>query len=166
MRKKVICILLFILAVGFIFFNSSKSGSESNYISNSLVNKIIYNEETVEVFSSFKGYTSNYEISKLQSKMNFIIRKLAHCTEYFMLAFILVFFFNNFNINFREKFIYSLFIVLIVAVLDEFYQMYVADRSSLVSDIIIDFMGGILGALLSSLIIYIKNAINKQLNKL
>ena len=80
--------------------------------------------------------------------------------------FILVFFFNNFNINFREKFIYSLFIVLIVAVLDEFDQMYVADRSSLVSDIIIDFMGGILGALLSSLIIYIKNAINKQLNKL
>ena len=45
--------------------------------------------------------------------------------------------------------------------LNEFYQMYVPDRSSLVSDIVIDFIGGILGSLISSLVIYIRRSFNK-----
>ncbi|CUO45799.1 VanZ family protein [Clostridium disporicum] len=161
MNKKLMFILLVILAIGFIFFNSSKSGSESNYISKSLVSRFIANKETTEVFNDFRSDKSEYDLNNLYSKMNFIVRKLAHGTEYFILAFSLVMLFNNFNIRFREKFIYSLFIVLIIALLDEFYQMYVPDRSSLVSDIVIDFIGGILGSLISSLVIYIRRSFNK-----
>ena len=83
-----------------------------------------------------------------------------------ILAFILVLVFNNFNINFREKFIYSLFIVLIIAVSDEFYQMHVPGRSSLVSDVIIDFSGAIIGSLTSTLIIYFRRPFIKEYKRI
>ena len=44
--------------------------------------------------------------------------------------------------------------------------MYIPDRTSLVKDVIIDFIGGIFGALISILYIYIKRYFNKEYNRI
>lgn len=59
--------------------------------------------------------------------------------------------FQGFRVTFWNQVIYSLFMILSVAVMDEYLQSFVA-RTSSVSDILIDFSGGMTGILILYLI--------------
>ena len=78
--------------------------------------------------------------------LNFLIRKLAHFAEYMVLGFILAL--TNKKDN---KISFSLLIVLIVSILDEFLQGFIG-RTSMVYDIVIDGIGGYIGILISAVI--------------
>ena len=61
-----------------------------------------------------------------------------------MLAVLLLLMFRSFNVSLWNQGIYSLFLVLLCAVLDEYFQSFVF-RTSSVSDVVLDFCGGLIG---------------------
>lgn len=137
--KKLALIVISILCVLFIFSNSSKSGEESNIKSKSIVNKIVDKIEEKVENNSIKKININ------KNKLNLLLRKAAHALEFLMLAILVALVLENFGIKGKNAIIYILFIVLLVGVLDEFYQLYIPGRTSSVRDVLIDFSGGILG---------------------
>lgn len=127
----------------FIFSNSLRGSVDSHAMSNSLIDLLMPLLSAVE---------------KAFGEINWVlvIRKGAHLTEFCILG-ILVW---NFMLAIRHScgknlFGYGLFYVLAVAVTDEFIQSF-SDRTSAVSDVLIDFTGALLGIGLVSLVVFLK----------
>lgn len=141
MKNKIILILLCFLCFGFIFFNSSQVSTISNTRSKGVVN------EVVNIISKTKpGQAILKKVTP--TELNLMIRKIAHGFEFFVFGLVLCFTISYFNVDDNNLLVYTLFIVLFVAVIDEFFQLFIQDRTSRVGDILIDFCGGILSTLL------------------
>ncbi len=99
---------------------------------------------------------------------DFIVRKAAHFTEYFIL-YILLYRAMNKKKNYDIKvFIWSLFIIFLYACSDEFHQAFVPGRGPAFRDVMVDTCGG-LTAFLTMYICHIKKRHappNKRLTKL
>ncbi|MBP1864788.1 VanZ family protein [Clostridium tetanomorphum] len=74
---------------------------------------------------------------------NFIVRKLGHFTEYFILCFLLMIALEE-NFSLKKAMKLSLFITFIYACSDEFHQLFVPERTGKIKDVLIDTCGGIL----------------------
>ena len=86
-------------------------------------------------FSSIPDLKTNLEY-------DFILRKIAHITEYFILTFVLYRAFRgSFNINFVRLFMYPATFALLYAISDEFHQYFVLGRSCSIGDVLIDSIG-------------------------
>jgi VanZ family protein len=180
---KKLAILLCLIWIGVIFYNSSADGIVSNERSMILLNKVrsIYHKAETNFAGKSKSTTqvtslaSTNKNTKIQSShlqnLNLIIRKNAHAFEYIVLAILLcnVFFINK--TKGKGVIIYVLFICLFYAVTDEFHQLFVPGRASLMSDVLIDFVGALIGTGLYYLMYYKiylkygKNYINKRRSK-
>jgi VanZ family protein len=85
--------------------------------------------------SGIPNLKSNFEY-------DFILRKMAHAVEYFILTFLLYRAFKgSFNINISYLFIYPATLSLIYAVSDEFHQSFIPGRSPSIRDVLIDAIG-------------------------
>ncbi len=83
---------------------------------------------------------------------DFFLRKIAHITEYTLLGLLIqmariLLKKQNKNISIWLP----LFCILSIGVLDEFFQSF-SGRTSVVSDVILDFMGGLLGMIITALL--------------
>ena len=83
---------------------------------------------------------------------DFLLRKLAHITEYSLLGLLT----QTIRISLKKQgknisIWLPLFCVLAVGVLDEFFQSF-SNRTGVVSDVLLDFIGGIAGVLIATLI--------------
>lgn len=127
MKNKKLNIIFVIIWMMFIFimssFNSNESSNQSNFIVNILSN--IFNISNIEILS-------------------FIVRKLAHYTEYTILG-ILVY---NLIYSYNKKIYISIIICIIYAISDEIHQLFVPGRSCQITDILIDSMGSVTGIIL------------------
>ena len=76
------------------------------------------------------------------------IRKLAHLTEYAVLAFLAIRALSATTIvKLREyRFTIAILLVLVVASLDEFHQSFETSRTSAVWDVVLDVIGGSMAA--------------------
>ncbi|TDT45639.1 VanZ family protein [Fonticella tunisiensis] len=94
------------------------------------------------------------------NKADFIIRKAAHFTEYFIFYLLLYnALIDDFYLN--STLIISLIMTFLYASTDEFHQRYVSGRGPAVRDVVIDVSGGVV----CLLIIYIRHYIrNKKKN--
>lgn len=110
-------------------FDATESANQSNFIVNIITN--IFKIENIEVLS-------------------FIIRKLAHFTEYLILGFLTINMLNKNDIS--KKYILSILICLIYATSDEIHQLFVPGRVCQLRDILIDSIGSITGVYLYKLI--------------
>ena len=171
--KKGICLsLICMLSIGFIFFNSSQTSvvsnerslkiaekiieiSEKNQTLNTILHEAVLNIAIIEKFNT-TGFVDT------TGMLNLIIRKCAHAFEFFILSLILCLTFETFGILLRHIAVYSLFVVLLSASFDEFYQLFILGRTSSVIDILIDFAGGILGVIVFGII---RSIINRTCNK-
>ena len=134
-QKRTIIILsvLVILCTALIFSFSLKSREESAQDSNFVVSMI---EPIIEKI-----------FGKAPENLGFIVRKLAHMTEFCILSVLTsllavkIYKYKN-----KPLFGYALFYVLAVAVSDEFIQ-YFSGRGSSVVDVVIDFCGASVGFL-------------------
>lgn len=137
MKNKFVLIAICFLCLGFILFNSSQVSTVSNTRSREVVNEVI------KVASKTKG--GQILLSKVnETELNLVVRKIAHAFEFFLLGIVLCFTFRYFKIDDNNLLIYTLFTVLFVAVIDEFFQIFIQNRTSSVVDVLIDFGGGIL----------------------
>lgn len=141
MNKKKILICLCVFCLLFIFFNSSQVSTVSNARSKEIVNEI------VSVISKTQlGQAALNHISLID--LNLLIRKIAHAFEYFLMALAICITLDYYKIEDKNIIIYSLFIIILIATFDEFFQLFIQDRNSNVKDVLIDFSGGIIANIL------------------
>lgn len=110
-------------------FDATDSSNQSNFIVNIITN--IFKIENIEVLS-------------------FIIRKLAHFTEYLILGFLTINMLNKNDIS--KKYLISIIICIIYATSDEIHQIFVPGRACQIRDVLIDSIGSITGVYLYKLI--------------
>lgn len=160
---KKIFIIFCIFWMVFIAYNTSQTGESSNNTSVSITEGII--NKTQSVINNNINNSDSLAIIRNDSefiiKLNKYIRKFAHGFEFLVLALILFSTLKSFNIKNRDCIIYTLFIVLLYAVIDEYRQLYIPGRNSSVRDIVIDFIGGIVGVIILQFIISFKKIISK-----
>ena len=144
--KKII-IILCVFWMGFIFYMSSTNGEISHQQSTEVVN-LIKNTETKLQTKGENETINKKTINEQQvneNNLNYVIRKNAHAFMYMILAFLLSALFFIFNKRGKDAIVYILFICLFYAVTDEFHQSFVLGRTSLVSDVLVDFGGTLIG---------------------
>lgn len=110
-------------------FDATESANQSNFIVNIINN--IFKIENIELLS-------------------FIIRKLAHFTEYLILGFLTINMLNKNDIS--KKYLLSILICIIYATSDEIHQIFVPGRACQIRDVLIDSIGSITGVYLYKLI--------------
>lgn len=160
---KKIFIILCVFWMGFIAYNTSQTGESSNNTSVSITEGII-NKTQVVINNNVNNSDSSIIIRNdddFIKKLNIYIRKFAHGFEFLVLSLIIFLTLKSFDIKNRECIIYTLFIVLLYAVIDEYRQLYIPGRTSSVRDIVIDFIGGIVGVIILQFIIGFKKIISK-----
>ena len=118
-------------------FDATESANQSNFIVNIITN--IFKIENIEVLS-------------------FIIRKLAHFTEYLILGFLTINMLNKNDIS--KKYLISIIFCVIYAISDEIHQFLIPGRACQIKDILIDSIGSITGIYLYKLISKRKKSIN------
>ena len=128
-KKKIISVILLVTWCLFIFimssFNDNYSNSQSDFV--------------IDVVSGL------FDISNV-SNISFIIRKLAHFSEYFFLALLAINCFKNYKI--KSYYIISIIFSILYSCTDEFHQLFISGRSGQLIDIGIDSLGIITGALM------------------
>lgn len=140
---------LLILTIGwmcFIFYQGSRQLSDSYHNSDVVVNKVV---SLIENLYEKVNPNSSQEMiitSQRRAKLAYLIRKSAHFFEYGALAALLIIVFYLLKQSSLNRVVYSLFITLLCAVMDEFYQSFI-NRGSRVQDIIIDFSGTLVGTI-------------------
>ena len=170
MRKIVIILCLFWM--GFIFYMSSNNGQISHQESNEVVNLIENTEVTLQDKAENKTTNENSQVDKntinaqQENKLDHVIRKNAHAFMYMILAFLVSGVFFTFNKRGKDAIIYILFICLFYAVTDEFHQSFVPGRASLVSDVLVDFGGALIGLTFFYLAYYKKYNIKNIIREL
>ena len=140
---------LLILTIGwmcFIFYQGSRQLSDSYHNSDVVVNKVVSLIETLYEKINFNSSQETIITTKRRVKLAYLIRKSAHFFEYGALAALLIIVFYLLKQSSLNRVIYSLFITLLCAVIDEFYQSFI-NRGSRVQDIIIDFSGALVGTI-------------------
>lgn len=143
-----------------IFGFSASTGEQSSGLSLEL---------TKDIVGIVTGITNNEinpeEESKLIEMIHTPIRKLGHITEYAVLGFALCIpFYIYHNKKKRNLYVYSEGFLLIYASIDEFHQLFVAERSGRLSDVFIDGLGGAIGILGFCILLSILVRIEKRCN--
>lgn len=126
-RKKVLAWVLLFLWMLIIFFFSSQSGVESGRLSNGILDKLLK-------FSPF-----SFDVSA----MRFVIRKLAHFTEYFLLAILSINVSRQYGGVTSKHVIIILLFCLLYASSDEIHQLFMLNRGPALIDVLLDYCGSL-----------------------
>ena len=133
----------------FIFIMSSQTGAESGNTSSGLINTAC--SIIIPDFSELEE-TQKIEII---SKISYPVRKLAHFTEYFILAAVI----NLSVIQTKRKISLTLSnlaisfaLGVLYAITDEIHQLFVPGRAGTITDVLIDSAGVALGCITFAII--------------
>ncbi|KYH28279.1 MULTISPECIES: VanZ family protein [Clostridium] len=99
--------------------------------------------------------------STLGELANFIVRKIAHFTEYFIL-YLLVFNALRNDFYLRKALIISLIITFIYACSDEIHQIFIPGREGMFRDVLIDTLGGVFALVIISLYKKFRGKVTKK----
>jgi len=115
-----------------------------------MINKIL-SWVSVFLWSSIIFYFSSIPHLKIEELgfLDFVLRKIAHITEYAILCILYIRAFRN-TTKFSSKKVYLLSIVLsiIYAITDEIHQSFVPGRSCNLFDLLFDTTGVVLGGII------------------
>ena len=118
-----------------------------------------FSSQTAET-SSESSYSIATEITNLMGRpdsvliVETIIRKLAHCFEYALLAVFLSFHFSIAQYKYCNRFLSAMIVTVLYATTDEIHQLFVPGRSGQLTDVLIDSVGALIGCLFFSYICY------------
>ena len=143
-KKKILAWILFLLWLVVIFFFSSQNGQSSSDLSNGLLNFL-------EEFTRLP-LTNEF--------FSFLIRKLAHFTEYLILGILSCNLVKQYRSLNKMEYLAILLFCITYAISDEVHQMFVNGRSPQVFDVFVDSLGSSVGIFL----IYIMTKVKKNKN--
>ncbi len=141
-----------------IFGFSKQTGSESDGLSHKTAQVIIETTNNLHITSIDADNMENY-IEKKQ----FPIRKIAHMSEYALLAFLVYIAFLVDGLIFVKRWFDTLILTVCFACTDEFHQLFVPGRSGRVFDVCVDTTGCLI-ALIICFLIHKKRMKNKKIN--
>lgn len=143
-------IILLILWLILIFGFSQDNGDVSSSKSDSLANI------TINVISDITGKELNMDMC------TFIVRKMAHFTEYMILGILIINVFKDYIIIDNKIFILCILLCFIYACSDELHQLFIADRSARFLDVLIDTSGSFFGVYIYNLFYKRKKRLNNK----
>ncbi|NFU57017.1 VanZ family protein [Clostridium botulinum] len=121
-----------------------------------------FSKDPAEVSNGKSGLVINFitvlgiDVNGMFGKMtNFIIRKIGHFTEYFVLCMLIVFSLKN-EVKNNKKYIISIITTFLYACSDEIHQLFVPGKSGRITDVLIDTVGGIIAILIYKGIVKLK----------
>ncbi len=124
-----------------IFAFSAKPGKESADISIKIAEKTVdVAEKTVEIEDENKKETFE--------ALHRAIRKGAHFLEFAMLSALVFFLARSYNLSLKMSVSIALGYCLLFAMSDEIHQLFVEGRRGMAKDVLIDFCGSVVGALI------------------
>lgn len=138
-NKKVVYTLITIGFVLFIFHNSLFPGPQSHDQSNFFMNLLNQISGSLKIHVEFS---------------DFMIRKAAHFTEYFIYGILLTHTIRQYRYKKLTSLFMKLFFLLLIPVVDEFIQVFTPDRGSSVADVMLDFCSGCAAMLVCNIISY------------
>ena len=143
MQKKVFKWILLIIWCFVIFNFSSENGEKSEALSKQVINNFVMtiNKDTSEETKALIINNSNY-----------IVRKLAHFTEYFILAIFLYTLLIEYPSLKRYNYYLILLFAFVYASSDEIHQIFTQGRSARFQDVLIDTSGALLFIIIMLLI--------------
>lgn len=150
-------VLLFILMIVMFFF-SGQNGEQSSGVSHKVTEAVC--NAAFEDFSTAPQETREFVISGL----NYYIRKLAHFTIYALMGACAYNGLLKLSLRLRLKVLAAAGICFAYAVFDEIHQFFVPERAFMVTDMLIDLCGALVGMGILRIIILIANYI-KDINK-
>ena len=144
--KKVIAWILVILWMILIFFLSDMTGEKSHSISEGTIENVVTDvvDTTNKLNITKKDKEQKKLIKDVSEVLNYIVRKILHVFEYFMLYILLLNAFDKYNIKNKNIIIISVIICFIYSCSDEFHQLF-RERTGHFSDCIIDMIGVYVG---------------------
>ena len=143
MSKKKFKWALLVFFMIFIFYMSSKPAAESNVTS----------EWVIKILKIVKLDLDTW----FGSVANFIVRKIAHFSEYFILSIISYATLRE-DENRKKSAIYAIIICFLYACSDEIHQYFVPGRAMLFTDVLIDTSGGICAMAIIKILPHIEKA--------
>ena len=148
MKIKIFRIIVFILllvTLFTIFSFSSQNGTQSKGISTKVT-------DTILSLSNKYQQADTSEKSRIRTRTNAIVRKIAHFTIYTLLGILLMGTTTKTKLKEKWRILITLGLGIIYAILDEFHQSFSPGRTPKITDVYIDTFGILLGILLVLLI--------------
>lgn len=141
---------------------SSMNTDESNGKSKKVINEII--EKTVETTNDL-GITDKHpnenKMKQVISRLNKPFRKVAHASEYFVLALLFINSLKNSGIKGKRIYFFAIMLCFVYACSDEFHQLFVEGITGQFSDVIIDTAGAVIRTIVIHIIFKILNKKSK-----
>lgn len=149
-KFNIIFCLLLILWMAFIFLMSMQPAEQSSQLSGGIVSKLI-----AALFHNFDSLSLQQQVD-MTNTITFIVRKLAHFSEYFILGVLayLAIPISKSNVRYITAFV----ICVLYAVGDEIHQYFVPGRACRMLDVCIDTMG----ILVALLVIFVLLNVSKR----
>lgn len=141
----------FIVIFGFSSQNAEESGGLSEKV-------------TITVTKNVKKIQDLEQTQKerVLSRIENVIRKIAHFSIYTLVGFLLMALFSTYNLKDRNRILASFVIGAIYASSDEIHQRFVNGRSAQVTDVMLDTLGVLFGILILMLILQIVDRKKKK----
>lgn len=134
------CILIILLMFMFttIFGFSNQDGEKSSNLSREITETVTKNIKTIQ----------NLEKSKKEivlSKIEHIIRKLAHFSLYMIVGILMMSLMSTYKLTNLQRTKISLIVGALYAISDEIHQIFIPDRTAMITDVLIDCCGVVVG---------------------
>ena len=139
------------LVMMYIIFNMSAQDAEESSDLSLKVCQIL-----AQIYNRIKGIPMNdSELIMFVLKIHPYVRKLAHMTEYFLLALSVGLPLYVYHIRGFRLIFFDMVICIAYSVLDEYHQTFVSGRVGDYHDVLIDCTGALLGVILAGILGYI-----------
>lgn len=134
--QKFLAWLALLVWMSVIFYFSHQSGDASMQLSDGILDSF------KSLFQNFLDYHT----------LSYIVRKIAHFTEYFILGLLIYHLVKQYRGISKTEIIWMILFCVIYAMSDEFHQVFIGGRSPKVFDVIIDSLGSSLSILILQLL--------------
>ena len=153
--KRVVLIILIIINCIVIFSFSAQEADKSSSTSSKVVDIVMKN-----VYSKKKKPKEKEEV--FREKLTTFVRKSAHFLIYLCLGILTFLYTGTYQLNFKNRFLYTIMFCMLYACSDEIHQRFVEGRSGEIRDVCIDTCGAACGTIIVTVISKIVKLIKKK----
>ena len=139
MRKRYLVIL--IVWFVFIFIMSNMKADSSSDLSGSFIDKFL------NVFNITDGMDDSNKLILIEN-LQFLVRKTAHFTIYFITGILFSLFYKTFNYKLWKVFVLAVISGGVCALIDEFHQLFIPGRTGKITDVLLDSSGVLFGCVI------------------
>lgn len=155
--KRAILMILLILTFFQIFRFSNQNGEKSSGISRKITTAVTKNVKKIQELNE-------NEQEEVLGKIEKVIRKLAHFSIYMVVGILMMLLMNTYKIKQFDKIAISLITGILYASSDEIHQLFIPGRSAMITDVMIDTLGVLVGCFLVFFGTALKNSLTKKHN--